>query len=314
MATAEFSSPAGAGPGPGLVEDQVVPVRYPGRWVASVVIGGFGVWAAWVVLHNPRFEWPVVRHYLFSPELLSGLWMTLFLTVLAMGIGITLGIVLAVMRVSRNPFVSYAARLYIWFFRGTPQLVQIIFWYNIAALFPVITLGIPNLLAANLDANKLVTPFAAGMLALGLNEGAYMAEIVRAGIVSVSEGQVNAARALGMRPGQIMRSIVLPQAMRVIIPPTGNETIGMLKSTSLVSVISVSELMYSAQKIYAVNFETIPLLIAVSIWYLVCTSILTAIQLRIEARFSKGVRTAAGGPAKRRSSGRAWLPRLAGGR
>jgi polar amino acid transport system permease protein len=300
------------GPSPsveGMPEEKVVPLRHPGRWVASVLIVVFAVQGVVVLVRNPRFEWEVVRHYAFSSDLLAGLKMTLFLTALAMGIGVALGILLAVMRVSRNPVVSWASRVYIWFFRGTPLLVQLIFWYNIAALFPTISVGLAGLSVGQIDANEVVTPFAAAMLGLGLNEGAYMSEIVRAGILSIGEGQVNAARALGMRPGQIMRTIVLPQAMRVIIPPTGNETIGMLKTTSLVSVISLSELLFSAEKIYSVNFETIPLLITVSLWYLLLTSILTVIQTRIEARFSKGVVTAVG---RRRVSSANRLLRLGG--
>jgi polar amino acid transport system permease protein len=296
-----------------VAEERVIPVRHRGRWAASVVIVAIAVLGVDILVRNPRFQWRIVWHYAFSSELLTGLRMTLWLTLLAMGIGISLGIVVAVMRVSQNPIVSWASRLYIWFFRGTPLLVQLIFWYNIAALFPTIRLGLPGLTVANVNANDVVTPFAAAILGLGLNEAAYMSEIVRAGILSIGEGQVQAARALGMRPGQVMRTIVLPQAMRVIIPPTGNETIGMLKTTSLVSVISLSELLYSAQKIYSVNFETIPLLITVSLWYLLITSILTAIQTRVEARFSKGVRTAATGSARNRGSlATARLLRLGG--
>ena len=195
--------------------------------------------------------------------------MTIELTVIAMAIGIALGVLLAVMRLSPNPLVSSASWLYIWFFRGTPVLVQLLFWYNIAALYPKIALGIPFGPAfVHADANTLITAFAAAILGLGLNEGAYMAEIVRAGIISVDEGQTDAAQSLGMTRLQTLRRIVLPQAMRVIIPPTGNETISMLKTTSLASVIAVTELLYSAQQIYAVNFKTIPLLIVASIWYL----------------------------------------------
>ena len=167
--------------------------------------------------------------------------MTIELTVAAMAIGIVLGIVLAVMRLSPNPLVSGASWLYIWFFRGTPVLVQILFWYNIAALYPTSRSASRSARSSPTSTStSLITPFVAGMLALGLNEGAYMSEIVRAGIISVDEGQTEAAQALGMTRLQTMRRIVLPQAMRVIIPPTGNETISMLKTTSLVSVIAVT--------------------------------------------------------------------------
>jgi polar amino acid transport system permease protein len=198
--------------------------------------------------------------------------------------------VLAVMRLSPNPLVSGASWIYIWLFRGTPVLVQILFWYNISALYPRFSLGLPfgGPQFAHFTAASLITPFVAGMLALGLNEGAYMAEIVRAGIISVEEGQTEAAQSLGMTRLLTMRRIVLPQAMRVIIPPTGNETISMLKTTSLVSVIAVTELLYSVQLIYAVNYRTIPLLIVASIWYLIVTSILSFGQYYVERYFGRG--------------------------
>ena len=189
------------------------------------------------------------------------------------------------MRLSANPIVRGAAFAYVNFFRGTPVLVQLLFWFNLAALYPVITLGIPGV---HLDANQLITPMTAAILGLGLNQGAYMSEIVRAGILSVDHGQTEAAEALGITRMQTMRRVVLPQAMRVIIPPTGNETIGMLKTTALVSVISVPELLYSAQIIYARTFETVPLLIVASLWYLLITSILTVGQYYLERRFARG--------------------------
>jgi polar amino acid transport system permease protein len=206
-----------------------------------------------------------------------------------MAIGIVLGVLLAVMRLSPNPLVSAASWTYIWLFRGTPVLVQILFWAFISALYPSISLGIPfGPQFAEFNANDLITPFVAGMLALGLNEGAYMAEIVRAGIISVAEGQTEAAKSLGMSRMLTMRRIVLPQAMRVIIPPTGNETISMLKTTSLVSVIAVGDLLYSAQLIYAVNYRTIPLLIVASIWYLIVTTVLTVGQFYVERHYGRG--------------------------
>jgi polar amino acid transport system permease protein len=241
------------------------------------------------LLTNPNFRWTVVRQYFTDDAILSGLRMTLVLTVLVMVGGVVLGVLLAVMRLSPNPVLAGASGLYIWFFRGTPVLVQLIVWFNLAALFPRLSLGIPfgpELLV--FDSNSIITPFIAALLGLGLNEAAYMAEIVRAGIQSVDEGQVEAAHALGMRRSLAMRRIVLPQAMRVIIPPTGNETISMLKTTSLVSVISLGDLLYSAQIISARTFEVIPLLLVASIWYLVITTILTVVQTRIERRYSRG--------------------------
>src|SRR4029079_1552251 len=177
----------------------------------------------------------------------------------------------------------------IWLFRGTPVLVQLLFWQFISALYPTLSFGIPfGPEVVHCDATHLITPFTAAILGLGLNEGAYMAEIVRAGIISVDEGQTDAAQALGMSRLQTMRRIVLPQAMRVIIPPTGNETISMLKTSSLVSVIAYAELLYSVQLIYAVNFLQIPLLIVASIWYLIFTSLLSIGQYYIERHFGRG--------------------------
>lgn len=268
---------------------KAVPVRHTGRWVAAAIVLVLAVTIVHSVATNPRFEWGLVRHYFFSAPVLHGLRITLELTLIAMAIGIVLGVVLAVMRLSPNPLVSAASWFYIWLFRGTPVLVQLLFWQFISALYPRISLGIPfGPELVHGDANTLITPFTAAILGLGLNEGAYMAEIVRAGIISVDEGQTDAAQALGMTRLQTMRRIVLPQAMRVIIPPTGNETISMLKTSSLVSVIAYAELLYSVQLIYSVNFKQIPLLLVASIWYLIFTSILSVGQYYIERHFGRG--------------------------
>jgi polar amino acid transport system permease protein len=240
---------------------------------------------------NTRFEWSIVGDWFFSRRILDGVVVTLELTATSMAIGIALGVLLAVMRLSPNPLVSGVSWFYIWLFRGTPVLVQILLWYNIAALYPRFSLGIPfGPSFAHFNASALITPFVAGMLALGLNEGAYMAEIVRAGIISVPEGQTQAAQSLGMTRLLTMRRIVLPQAMRVIVPPTGNETISMLKTTSLVSVIALSppELLYASQLIYSVNYRTIQLLIVASLWYLIMTTVLTIGQFYLERHFGRG--------------------------
>ena len=268
---------------------RAVPVRHPGRWIAAAVVLVVAAALIRSVVTGSGFQWSVVGEYLFDHRLLAGLVVTIELTVISMAIGIVLGVLLAVMRLSPNPLLARASWLYIFFFRGTPVLVQLLFWYNIAALYPKISLGIPFGPAfVHPDANTLITAFRAGILGLGLNEGAYMAEIVRAGIISVDEGQTDAAQSLGMTRVQTLRRIVLPQAMRVIIPPTGNETISMLKTTSLVSVITVTELLYAAQLIYSVNFKPIPLLITVSIWYLVCTSVLYVGQHYLERYYGRG--------------------------
>ncbi|MDD4887650.1 MAG: amino acid ABC transporter permease [Thiomonas sp.] len=261
---------------------KAIPARHPGRWIAAAAVFVLVLAMAYSFTTNPRFEWSVVGEYFFSVRVLHGLLLTLELTVISMLIGVVLGVLLAVMRLSLNPLVSGASRFYIWLFRGTPVLVQILFWFNITALYPNIGIG-----AWSLDANNLITPFIAAILALGLNEGAYMAEIVRAGILSVDEGQSEAGAALGMSRLKIMLRIVLPQAMRVIVPPTGNEAISMLKTTSLVSVIAVSDLLYSVQLIYAVNYRTIPLLLVASIWYLLVTTLLSIGQFYIERHFGR---------------------------
>jgi polar amino acid transport system permease protein len=193
------------------------------------------------------------------------------------------------MRLSPNWLIRGSGWFYVWIFRGTPLLVQILLWNFISALYPTIDLGIPfGPSFVHLNANDFITPFLAGTLALSLNEGAYMAEIVRAGIISVEEGQTDASQALGLTRAQTMRHIVLPQAMRVIIPPTGNETISMLKNTVLVSVIAIPELLYSAQLIYSQSFQQIPLLIVVCIWYLAMTTVLSIGQFFLERHYGRG--------------------------
>jgi polar amino acid transport system permease protein len=252
------------------------------------------------VATNKRFGWGTVGHYLFDARITHGVVVTLELTAIAMAIGIPIGVLLAVMRLSPNRLVSGSSWLYIWFFRGTPVLVQLLFWGFIAALYPTIDLGIPFGPAfIHANANTLITAFTAAILGLGLNEGAYMAEIVRAGIISVDPGQTEAAASLGMSRLQTMRRIVLPQAMRVIVPPTGNETISMLKLTSLVIVLgAVYDLLFEAQQIYAATYKTIPLLIVACIWYLAMTSVAYVGQFFIERRFGRGFAVGGGGAAR----------------
>jgi polar amino acid transport system permease protein len=286
--------------GRGTLPDDIkaIPARHPGRWMAAAAVFALALALAISFTTNPRFEWSVVGQYFFSTRVLHGLLLTVELTVVSMAIGIALGVLLAVMRLSPNPLVSGSSWLYIWLFRGTPVLVQILFWYNVSALYPRIGIG-----ALSFDANHVITPFIAAVLALGLNEGAYMAEIVRAGIVSVDEGQSEAGAALGMSRLLIMRRIVLPQAMRVIVPPTGNEVISMLKTTSLVSVIAVTDLLYSVQLIYAANYRTIPLLLVASIWYLLVTTLLSIGQHYIERHFGRSTRRRAPPAALQRLRG-----------
>jgi polar amino acid transport system permease protein len=262
---------------------RVVPLRHPWTWVASalalLVAGGVFI----SVATNPAFQWPVVAQYMLDEQILGGLARTLELTLAAMAMGLVLGTALAVMRLSRNLLLSTISWLYIWFFRSVPVLVQLIFWYNFGALYPKIMLWIPfGPVLYSASTNAVITPLTAALAGLGLAQAAYTAEVVRAGIVSVPRGQTRAAMALGMRPATIFVRIIFPQAMRVIIPPVGNEVISMVKSTSLVSVIALAELLYTAQLIYARTYETIPLLIVASLWYLIIVSILSVGQHFLE--------------------------------
>ena len=264
----------------------VVPLRHPGTWVATAIVLLIVALAAYSVATNPAFEWPVVAQYMFDAEILTGLQRTLELTVAAMAMGLLLGTVLALMRLSQNRLLSTVSWAYIWFFRSVPVLVQLIFWYNFGALYASISFGVPfgpTLFTVN--TNTLITPLFAALAGLGLSQSAYTAEVIRAGIVSVPAGQTRAALALGMRHLMIYRRIILPQAMRVIIPPVGNEVTSMVKNTSLVSVIALAELLYTTQLIYSRTYQTIPLLIVASLWYLIIVSVLSLGQHFLERKF-----------------------------
>jgi polar amino acid transport system permease protein len=284
-------------PGPGESQPlRVVPVRHLGRWIGAAAILVLIAMLIHSFVSNHNYEWGIVGHYLFNHTVLIGLTHTIELTVTAMGIGIALGIILAVMRLSPNPLISGVSGVYIWFFRGTPLIVQLLFWYYLGALIPRMGIGLPfGPTFASAATNVLISQYAAAMLGLSMNEGAYMAEIVRAGIIAVHPGQKEAAFSLGMTNLQTMRRVVLPQAMRVIIPPMGNETISMLKNTSLVIVIAYGELLTSVQLIYARTFQNIPLLIVACIWYLLLTTALSMGQRRIEAHFGRGSANSTGG-------------------
>jgi polar amino acid transport system permease protein len=269
---------------------KAIPVRHYGRWIAGVIILFLAFIVIRSVVTNDALQWPVVGQYLFDDRILRGLQNTLILTAISMLIGIVGGIILAVMRLSPNPLMTGAAAIYIWLFRGTPVITQLVIWNFLALGYSRLGLGIPfGPTFVSWDTNTLITQFTASLLGLGLNEAAYMAEIVRGGIQSVDAGQLEAASALGMSRTKTLRRIILPQAMRVIIPPTGNETISMLKTTSLVVVIGYTELMVATQTIYSQNYKTVPLLIVAATWYLFMTSILTVVQYYIEKHFSRGV-------------------------
>jgi polar amino acid transport system permease protein len=273
--------------------DQIVavPLRHWGRWLAALILLILLGLLVRLVINSHFADFAVVRKFLFNKSILEGVRNTLIIAILAQVVGIALGIIAAVMRLSKNPVLSVSSWLYIWFFRGTPVLVQLLFWYNaVPRVFKVFAISVPftHVVLYHKPMVKFMTSFMAALLGLGLNEGAYMAEIVRAGIISVDEGQTEAAQALGMHSSLVMRRIVLPQAMRVIIPPTGNEFISMLKTSSLASAVLYGELLKRASDIYSTNLDIVELLIDASIWYLVLTSVATIGQYYLERRFARG--------------------------
>lgn len=268
----------------------VVPVRNYGRWIAAAVAVAALVGLIGSLAKNRNLRWDIVGDHLFADLIFDGLATTLWLTAAAMALGLGLGTLIAVMRLSTSPVLYSTATFFVWIFRGTPLLVQIIFWGYAAALYQYVKIGVPftEITFVQAETNTLLTPAVAALLALGLNEAAYASEIVRAGIQSVDPGQTEAAHSLGMRPALTMRRVVLPQAMRVIIPPMGNETINMLKMTALVSVIAAHDLMSNIQDVYAQNYQVIPMLTVASIWYLTLVSLLGIPQAWLERRYGRG--------------------------
>lgn len=263
-------------------------MRHPMRWVSMGVILLLLAMLAKTLITNERFQWDVVWQYFTSESILSGLGMTLYLTAVSMILGVIVGVILALMRLARDPITRGVAGAYVWFFRGTPILVQILFFYNISALYPEMSIGIPfgpQFISGNV--NNILTPLLAAIIALGLNEAAFMSEIIKAGILSVPSGQTEAGKSLGMSPPRVFLKIVLPQAMRFIVPPSANQIIAMLKNTSIVSVIALQELLYSAQIVYTRDFNPIPLLLVASIWYLIVTTVLTLMQSQIEDYYAQ---------------------------
>lgn len=257
-------------------------------WALTLaVFGGF----LYICAVNPNFGWPVVAQYFFDPTVMKGLSVSLGLTMVAMALGTALGLVIAVARMSKDRLASSLAGLFIWFFRGAPLLVQLIFWYNLSTLFPKISIAIPfGPVLASWDTNSLITPLTAAIIGLSLNEAALMAEIIRGGLLSVDKGQAETAEAFGMTRARALRRIIIPQAMKAIVPPTGNQLISMIKATSLVSVIAMADLLYSVQSIYNRTFEVIPMLLVAVFWYLLITSILNVGQGFIERHYTRSDR------------------------
>jgi polar amino acid transport system permease protein len=258
------------------------------EYVAWVVCSLIGLGILLSVSTNPNFKWGVVARYFTHETIIRGLMLTIFLTIASMVLGTLLGLALAIMRSSSIKPIAATAGVYITLFRGTPVLVQLIFWFNVAALYPNLSIGIPFTdISTAVDMNALMAPITAALIGLTLNEAAYMAEIIRGGFSSVGKGQIEAADSLGMSGAMKMRKVIIPQAMPSIIPATGNQVIGMFKETSLVSVLGVAELLQSAQLIYARTYETIPLLIVASLWYLVMTLLLSYPQSKLEQKYSR---------------------------
>lgn len=262
----------------------IVPQRHYGRIISSIVIIGLVLALAWSFAHGD-IEWAYVSRFLTAPAILKGLANTILLAICAMTLGIVLGVIFAVMRMSENPVLRSVALGYVWLFRAAPALLQLLIWFNLALIFP--TLGIPGLFEVRTV--DVMTPFVAGLLGLGIQQGAYTSEVVRAGLLAVDRGQYEAAQSIGMTRLKMLRRIVMPQAMRVIVPPVGNEFIGMVKFTSLASVIQYSEMLHAAQTIFYANSRVLELLFVACIWYLLVVSILSIGQSFIEKYYNRGI-------------------------
>ena len=280
-------------PGAAPLVDDVALARARPHWgqrAALAVMVLLGLQLLVFLLTNPRLEWGVVAQYLTAANVLAGLGISVLLTAVGMTLATLLGTALALLKLGSFAAGRHFANFYTWLFRGTPLLIQLLAWYNLAYLLPEITLGVPfaGPTFARWDTNEVITPFVAAVLGLALNEAAYMAEIMRAGILSVDSGQRDAARALGFTPARAFWRIVFPQAMRVVLPPAGSQVIGMLKGTSLVSVIAMTDLLFSVQTIYNRNFKVVPLLIVAVVWYLAVFTLLTLLQSRLERHYSRG--------------------------
>ncbi|UCA49957.1 amino acid ABC transporter permease [Streptomyces sp. WA6-1-16] len=258
---------------------RIVPVRRTGRWAAAVAVLVLLALAMDSVIRNDAFQWDVVLAYCATASVLRGLWLTLWLTAVVMVLGFALGALLAVLRLSGNPVLRAVSWGYVWLFRSTPILVQLLFWFNIGALYPQI-LGVSTV--------SLLGPVTIAVIGLTLHEAAYAAEVVRGGILSVERGQIEAAQSLGLGPWRRFRRIVLPQAMRSIVPPAGNMLIGTLKGTSIVSIIAVQDLLYSVQLVYHRTYQVIPLLLVATIWYAAVTTLLSTGQRYVERYYARG--------------------------
>lgn len=270
---------------------RVVPLKHWGRWIFSALAVFVVAQFVWTFFSNPQWRWPVFAQFFFDPAVVRGLWLTLWLTAVSSVIGFALGAVLAVARLSGSPLLSSFAWGFIWFFRSVPLIVQLVLWYNLGYLFPQLGLGWPftyDFWIAEFDTVTLISATAAAIIGLSLHQAAYAAEIIRGGLLSVDQGQLEAARALGIPRGRRFFRIVLPQALRAILPNAFNELIGMLKGTSVVFIVALPELFYTVQVIYNRNQQVVPLLLVATVWYTIFTSILSVAQYYIERRFARG--------------------------
>lgn len=275
---------------PAGLPDVVARKYHWGRWVSAIIVLAVVFWVGRSVYRNESIDHDAIGRYFFSEPILDGLRTTLVLAVLAEALSLVLGTVIALCRLSRNPVLSTVAWFYVWIFRGTPLLVQILILGNFSLFYQNLTLEIPflGITIGSWDTNSVLTMFVASVLALGLHDAAYSSEVIRAGIQSVDVGQLEACRALGMGRSLSLRKIVLPQALRVIIPPAGNNFINLLKMTSLVAVIAGGDLLTQAQNISAANLKTVELLLVASAWYLIIVSVFSAAQSLLERRLSRG--------------------------
>jgi polar amino acid transport system permease protein len=296
--TTDTAPPGAAAPGPGpeapsAPDDpaslKVVPARHYARWAAAVAVIVLVAQFVHGLATNPVWEWNVFRDYVFSETIVQAVWVTLQLTAYATVLGFLLGTVLAFMRLSRSPVLQTVAWTYIWIFRSIPMIVQLVFWFNLSALYEELGVGIPfGPVFWSVDSNSLIGTIGAAVIGLTLHQAAYAAEIVRGGVIAVDHGQLEAAAALGVPRLRQIRRIVLPQAMRAILPTAGNEIIGLLKGTSVVYVMSIGELFYQVQVIYGRNGRVIPLLLVATAWYVVLTSLLSIAQYYVERRYARG--------------------------
>ncbi|MEV7866440.1 amino acid ABC transporter permease [Streptomyces sp. NPDC088124] len=268
---------------------RIVPRRHPGRWLSATVALLFLAMAVHSVVRNERFQWGVVGRYFTTPAVLDGLLLTLWLTAAVMVLGFLIGTFLAVLRLSANPVLQTLSWGYIWIFRSTPLLVQLLFWFNIGALYPTLGLGLPfGPEFLTFTTVNLFGPGLTALIGLTLHEAAYAAEVVRGGILSVDAGQMEAAASLGLSRWRVLRRVIVPQAMRSIVPTAGNMLIGTLKGTSIVSVLAVQDLLFSVQLIYNRTYEIIPLLMVATIWYVIVTTVLSVAQFFVERHYARG--------------------------